>query len=240
MRGLILVLVMLTACEPGPNVETLIDDLQIIAAVAEPAQVAPLEPFELKATVVDAKSTGFDVLFWQCIGDECAVIEPSVADDEATATVASPAPSPGWIMACAPGVCDLADVPQRKLLDPFGWLQGLPQDGVSLVSWFPNVTEDTVDPLVNPVIENAPDPEVLLEVAVEKSLVLDFVVPGALSAYGYTTGGGFSRPSEDIASTGEVSVEWFAPSKAGDEVLYVVFVDDAGGSVVWRSAVSVR
>ena len=240
MRGSILLLVALTACEPGPNSETLIDNLQIIAAVAEPAQVAPLEPFELNATVIDATDAGFDVLFWQCLGDECATINARVLDDEASATAVSPAPSPGWIMACAPGVCDLSDVPQRKLLDPLDWLQKLPQDGVSLVSWFPNVTEDTEDPLVNPVIEVAPDAEVVPEVAVEKSLVLDFVVPGAETAWGYTTGGGFRRPSEDIASTGEVSVEWFAPAKTGEEVLYVVFVNDLGGTVVWRGEASVR
>ena len=44
MRGSILVIVALTACEPGPNSDTLIDNLQIIAA--EPQESKPAEPDE--------------------------------------------------------------------------------------------------------------------------------------------------------------------------------------------------
>ena len=45
------IVALLAACEPGPNPETLIEDVQVVAAVSEPAQPAPGEPWSLTTTV---------------------------------------------------------------------------------------------------------------------------------------------------------------------------------------------
>jgi hypothetical protein len=232
-------LVVLSACEPGPNEETLVESLQIVAAVAEPPEVAPFEPYSLTATVVDPVGEGFEVLMWTCL-DDCESVRPDVDGTQAAAMVASVAPVPGWILACAPGLCDLDDPRQRDLKDPFGWLQSLPIEGVSLVSRLPRLTEETEDRHVNPLIEEEPSEAKLEDVGAESSVRLTFLVPGAETAWTYTTLGGFRRPSEDIASDGAVTVEWFAPKKPQTAALFVVFVDGLGGSVVWEGTATMK
>ena len=66
------------------------------------------------------------------------------------------------------------------------------------------------------------------------------MVPGAETAWTYATAGGFRRPSEDIASDGAVTVQWYAPEAPGEVDLYVVFVDDRGGAVLWRETATVK
>ena len=239
MRVLLIPWIVLAACEPGPNEETLVESLQIVAAVAEPPEVAPFEPYTLTATVVDPEQEGFEVLMWSCL-DDCESVRPDVDGTQALATVASVAPVPGWILACAPGVCDLDDPRERDLKDPFGWLQTLPIEGVSLVSRLPRLTEDTGERHVNPVIEEVPSEDKLQDVRSESSVRLNFSVPGAETAWTYTTLGGFRRPSEDIASDGAVTVEWFAPKKPDTADLFVVFVDALGGAVVWEGSATMK
>jgi len=233
-------LLVLFACEPGPNEETLVDSLQIVAAVAEPPEVAPAEPYEVAVTVVDPEATDFEVLVWSCLEDDCAAAPAVVDGSEAVTTVASVTPAPQWILACEPGLCDLENPRPQDLKDPFGWLAGLPIEGVSLVSRLPRLTETTGERHANPVIESEPDVGSLVDVRGEKAVKLHFVVPGAETAWTYTTRGGFRRPSEDVSSEGEVTVEWYAPNKAGESELFVVFVDDLGGSVVWQGTATVR
>ena len=239
MRALLPIL-FLAGCEPGPNVETLVDSLQIVAAVAEPPEVAPMEPYSLTATVADPEEVGFEVLMWTCLEDLCESVLADVDGSAASATVVSVAPIPGWILACEPGLCDLDDARQRDLKDPFGWLQDLPLEGVSLVSRLPRLAEGTGERNENPVIEELPSVDKLDDVKPEDSVRLKFSVPGAETAWTYTTRGGFRRPSEDIASDGAVTVEWFAPKKSGPSELFVVFVDELGGSAVWEATATVR
>ena len=88
----------------------------------------------------------------------------------------------------------------------------------------------------NPVIETAPEAELLTGVAPEAEVVLDFVVPGAETAWGYSTAGGFTMPSTDISSAGEAQVTWIAPVEYDGPVgVYVVFEDGLGGTAVWRT-----
>ena len=236
----LLPLFLLVACEPGPNEETLVDSLQIVAATADPPEVAAFELYTLTATVVDPADEGFDVLMWTCVDDTCDAVMASVDGSAAAASLTSAAAIPGWIMACAPGVCDLQNPRPKDLRDPFSWLQDLPFDGVSLASWVPRITDGTADRHTNPLIEVEPDLEDLLDVRGEGSVKLDFTVPGAETAWTYTTRGGFRRPSEDVSEDGEVTVQWFAPKKSGDAELFVVFVDELGGSAVWQGAATVR
>ena len=239
MRAILPVL-LLWACEPGPNEETLVDTLQIVAAVADPPEVAVMEPYTLTATVADPAQEGFEVLMWACLEGACASVLADVEGSAAAATVFSVAPIPGWILACEPDLCDLDDPRERDLKDPFGWLQDLPIEGVSLVTRLPRLAEGTGDRHVNPVIVSAPRIEKLEGVRPEDSVRLTFSVPDAETAWTYTTRGGFRRPSEDIASDGAVTVEWYAPKKSGTVDLFVVFVDDLGGSVVWEATATVR
>jgi len=231
-------LLLLSACEPGPNVETLVDSLQVIAAVAEPPEVALFEPYELTVTTIDPDDEGFDVLVWSCVED-CEVVSPTRDAETSVATLVPVAPVPTWILACAPGVCDLESPPDRDLQDPFEWLQRLPQEGVSLASRWPRIVDQTGDRHQNPFIDSEPALE-RLTVKAERSTRLEFVVPGAETAWTYATAGGFRRPSEDIASDGAVTVQWYAPEAPGEVDLYVVFVDDRGGAVLWRETATVK
>ena len=87
---------------------------------------------------------------------------------------------------------------------------------------------------MNPQLAVEPGTDRLEGIARRGELDLDFTVPGAERAWGYSTAGGFLRPSEDVSSEGEVSLQWFAPEK-GDADLYVVFEDGDGGTTVWSA-----
>ncbi len=57
----------------GANLETLIDELRVVAMVAEPPEVAPGEPTELEIYVADPSGNGAAVFAWTCtnLGDGC-------------------------------------------------------------------------------------------------------------------------------------------------------------------------
>ena len=233
---------LLVGCEEGPNPETLVDDVQVIAAVAEPLAVAPGEPWTLSTTVADPKDRGAEVLLWACLEDDCAVERVAPEDEVASLDLVSTIPIPMWILACDPGICDLDNPRPADLKDPFSWMQRLPLEGVSLSTRQVNILEQPEDPSPdNPVIELEPTDNQLRDAQKGDSRKLEFAVSGAQVAWGYSTAGGFASPSEDIAEDGTVTLTWFAPEKRGTVRLYVVFEDDEfGGTVVWRGEVAVR
>lgn len=241
-RATVLAAALLTACEPGPAPETLVDDVQVIAAVAEPLAVAPGEPWTLTTTVADPKARGAELLVWSCLDAEnCATARAVPDGDQAALDLVSAAPVPLWILACDPGLCELDDPDPADLLHPFSWMQRLPLEGVSLATRQVLLTEDPVEerPL-NPVAEQAPDPAVPATVAARDTKRFKFQVPGAETAYGYATAGGFEMPSSDIDSEGNVTLTWYAPKDAGDVQLWVVFEDGVGGTTVWRGSATVE
>ena len=126
---------LLIGCSEGPNPETLIDELRIVASVAEPPEVGAGESVLLATTVADPVGAGFEVLTWTCtrLGEGCseadlgdlaswATIDPVDKWDTATAErTISPAvgallsdelpelPVQVFALACEPGLCPVID-----------------------------------------------------------------------------------------------------------------------------------
>ncbi len=128
----ILPLVFLAACGAGPQEETLLSELRVIAVVAEPPEVAPGEATTLTLTVADPLAAGADVVVWTCapIGGVCleatahdltdqvalaslqdqqvqVTLRPSALLAGALAEAPDGVPLPLWILACEPGLCPL-------------------------------------------------------------------------------------------------------------------------------------
>jgi hypothetical protein len=119
----------------GPNPETLIDELRVVAMVAEPPVVLPGEPATVEIFVADPEDKGAGVFAWTCtnFGDGCleaaggaqSVATREVVDGRVTLPLApSPALAPIvledpqspidataiWALACAGGAdCHLVD-----------------------------------------------------------------------------------------------------------------------------------
>lgn len=138
MRALLPVL-LLAACTPGPNEETLVDELRVIAAVAEPPEVLPGETTEVDAFVADPLARGAEGAMWLCTPTEdgCAeagtplaerlVVGP-VVDGELRGSLTlnplwaafagpEPIPAPVWVLACEPGLCPQLDQLADALVD---------------------------------------------------------------------------------------------------------------------------
>lgn len=120
----------LLGCGAGPNEETLVPDVRVMAAVAEPPEVGAGESVEVAVHLFDPAGEGIEGVLWTCLdlGDGCleaalpavgaSLLDP--VDGVATVTRAVPAelaplvadgttvlPVPVWVLACAPGVCPL-------------------------------------------------------------------------------------------------------------------------------------
>lgn len=231
----------LVGCMGGPNLETQIGELRVVAARADPAAVAPDEPFDLELWVANPTGEAAEVVTWSCPEGDAGcqpILTPLPASDgptvpfvhQRTATLA-----PIWILACPTGACgDLANPPVGLLRDPFGWLQTLPLSGVSAASRLPPVPFDPELVATNPTVETMPEPmfdRTGLEVA------LNFVVRSADSAFGLATSGGFDQPSYDVADDGTVTLTWVPDPEAEAGEVFVVFGNAAGGVTVWRADV---
>ncbi len=244
----------LVACG-GPNEETLIEELRVVAAVADPPQVGLGQPYELAATIADPLGEGGDWAMWTCVPEVvelppgvedlqlpplepgCQVVGGSLEEETVSATFVG-LPFPVYVMACNPGLCDLPGATEAQLQDPDAWMQELPMSGVALGRRFPRLLEAGEEAGANPVVVEVDGLEE--EVAAEAELTLSFLVPGAETAFGYTTAGGFARRSYDVGSVGNTELVWVAPAEAGPARLYVVFVDELGGTAVWTADLTVR
>jgi hypothetical protein len=122
----------LCACG-GPNEETLIDELRVVAVVAEPAEVGPGETMGLSTLTHIPANSATERMTWTCIyqGDGCAEaasgqfegwvhIDASSEDEWVTHTLEIPESLgaflnaevetlliPTWTLACEPGLCPL-------------------------------------------------------------------------------------------------------------------------------------
>lgn len=117
----------------GANDETVVDELRVMAIVADPPEVAPGSVATVTATVADPTAVDADVMLWTCtnLGDGCleaavpgqgAVVGKPAAGQIST-VAAAPAefaavvgdgttvlPVLVWALACAPGVCPIIDL----------------------------------------------------------------------------------------------------------------------------------
>lgn len=244
----------LAGCEGGPNEETVIDELRVVSAVAEPPEVAPGGAYDLTVTVADPVGDGFELVVFTCppaelppgvtlpdgaLDGPCAVDRPEVdAAGHAVVPSIGALPVPQWMVACAPGACDLDAVGEAELRDPVTWLQSLPLEGVTAAYRQVRLVEPPEEPaLQNPVIDAAPD--ALPAGGPDEPVSLSFVVPGALTAYGRSTVGGFARPRFDVADDGAVTLEWYAPKRRDPQEgwIYVVFEGEDGAAALFQRAV---
>lgn len=155
---------MLCACNLDRTPRTLVSDLSVLSAVAEPAEAVAGDTVTVTALVVDPDGLGVDeVLAWTCtdLGDVCAeaqlvskasewVQRAPVSDEESTVSFQIPALLAGVfnedlpelelplrVLACPPGVCPVYD---EVAADPavgsedFDALAAGLQDSDSLVS----------------------------------------------------------------------------------------------------------
>lgn len=120
---------LLAGCMPGPSAETLVDELRVIAAVAEPPEVMPAETSNLEVVVADPLQNGAQVAVWACTPageDTCVEAGSPLAGRLATGTLddgrffaditvnpawaafagPEPVPAPIWVLACEPGLCE--------------------------------------------------------------------------------------------------------------------------------------
>ena len=220
----------------GPVDETRIEELRLLAMAANPPVVEPGEPFDLELTIADPLRERGEVVVWSC-GPQCEATTLPIDGPTLTVPWRSYAPVPVWAMACAPGACgDLEQIPKDRLADPTGWLQTLPVSGVSAGFRSPPLAPEDGPWPVNPEWTEAPDPWV--EPAPETPL--RFVAPGAQTAYGYTTRGGFDAAQYDVSDSGAVTLTWLPDGGAPAADLFVVLEDGLGGVSVWTGSTSAR
>lgn len=129
-------LVVLAACAEGPVEETLVDELRVVAAVAEPPEVGVGEEVRVQPVVADPQERGGSVLTWVCTpaGEGCLeasgpmdrwlhvgrVESPSaavLAPTEALAplTLAEDVPTTLWVLACEDDLCPVMDLAEADL-----------------------------------------------------------------------------------------------------------------------------
>ena len=63
----------LASCMPGPKVETMVDDLRILAMVADAPEITPGEAISMTVHVGEPTNQPVDLLVWSCfnLGEGC-------------------------------------------------------------------------------------------------------------------------------------------------------------------------
>lgn len=224
-------MILLSACTPGPVAETLVDELRVMAIVAEPMEVVPGGSTTLTVHVADPRAEDPEGLVWVE-----APVRADPVDGVLQVAVAAPdaaGVAPAWALVCAAGLCGVMEEEDPDVSDPEGLVARYPLEGVSLaLGGF--LVADTPVGLTNPVLTPAFD---ALAVAPGGRLALPFAVEGGETAYGYGFAGGFGAIEYPVAD-GAATLEWYAPEEAGDVELIVVV--NGTGTAVWRGTATVR
>jgi len=261
----------------GPNEETLIDELRVVAMVAEPPEVAPGESLDLTTWTHIPENSAIERMTWTCVfqGDGCAEatfedldrwiqIEDTSTEPDRTHTLEVPETLaslltgeseeiwvPTWTLACEPGLCPLFEQVRAKpsaggaewetltaaLADPYSWMMALPKEGVSLATRTLVVSarepeQRNQNPRIQATFTND------IQIALEAEETLTFSVEDedpALTAWGYTTLGGFESVNEEV-SGGTVELSLIAPENPediGPGEIYIIINDGRGGNSVW-------
>lgn len=232
----------LVACMPGPQRETLVDDLVVLAAVPSSPEVDAGESFGVDVYLGRPDATPVDLLVWSCFpaSDEACLEEGAesrfvvVQDAQEVSSVERTVPielafplDAGeelplfvWSMACETGLCPLIEeaktgqVEESILLNPIPELQELPFDGVSLAAQRVWLSARSAEERrKNPVVSASF--EVPTGVSAGESVMLSFEVEDhmeGVEAFGYSLSGGFGEVSARVFE-GEVALEWFAPEE---------------------------
>lgn len=199
-------LALLPGCS-GANEDTLLDELRVLAMIADAPEIAPMETTRLRVRVVDPAGQGGRVLVWTCtrlgetcledeegrtvttqVPDEAGWVEVSVTASPALAAVAGPEPLPllqAFALACEADACPLLDavdageaVDAEVWANPFDWMDELPLQGTSLAFTTLRVSARAPDDRhANPTVTAEPEAD---EVEVAGTLAVDVRVEGEL------------------------------------------------------------
>lgn len=60
---------MMVGCGMGPSAETLVEELRVLAAIAEPPEVGAGEQVVIDTLILDPQERGFDAMTWSCTFD---------------------------------------------------------------------------------------------------------------------------------------------------------------------------
>lgn len=166
-------LLTLLACA-GPNDETLLEELRVLAMIPEAPEIAPEEQTDLDVLVVDPLDTGAEVLVWSCTtldgqicledieGRSVEVMRPveghistQVSASSSLGLIAGPEPLPliqVWALACEEGLCPLIEqvragesIATELWANPLDWMSELPKQGVSLAATSLSVSTRSVE-----------------------------------------------------------------------------------------------
>jgi len=123
-------------CAMGPSAETLVDELRVLAVLADKPEARPGETIALESLVVDPLDAGYDVMAWTCTpgpdgclesagftgvawdglvaaaGPESPWVESAYFVAPLLAEFVGPDPVPlvqHWTLACEPGLCPVLD-----------------------------------------------------------------------------------------------------------------------------------
>ena len=247
-------LLSLAACAPGPNAETMIEELRVVAAVASPPELPPDGATTMVFHVADPLLESPEVLLWSPQLGQLwlpeltaeGTVSVEVAPDEVLAASASDVPAPVaiWALACAPGLCEVIDRARAEepgtslsaelmaeLQDPSALLDALPMIGVSLAAKrFYVSTRPEAERASNPVLSSigaVPGAE-----ADALELRFDVSATTEVELWGFATAGGFGRPF--VTAAAGVSSLAYYPATTSDGEVFVVAVQADGGGAVWR------
>jgi len=255
---------LIIGCSGGFNVETLIEELRIVATVVDPPEANPGEMVNVTLHIADPSASSPQVASWTCGGfsDTCLETDPNRADiatqqgQAFTAQVLIPMEAEGllqdfnevvtsvWSLACEEDVCPLitnianGTVTNQQLSEPATSLQELPMTGVSLARRSLWISNRTSDRRTNPTI--TPNFEVPINASPGESIPLTFTTSGTTDiGYGYATAGGFETTDEPIID-GQLSMTWIAPDIQASATLWVVTESTDTGSAVWSSEILIQ
>ncbi|MEE2750772.1 MAG: hypothetical protein VX519_05035 [Myxococcota bacterium] len=257
----------LLGCTGGPNPETLVSELRILALVLEPPEAMPGETVLVTAHVADPNAGGAEMAGWTCggFGGECLEQDPGrirVAEGQPplfTMELTAPFEATGilateeelavsvWGLACEVGACPLIGEPEptpEALGDPVASLGDLPMEGVALARrslWVsmrePEVRRKNLEFELQSELPEEVDAS-KTDAQQEVSLKFSVGTEGAV-AYGVTTAGGFTVTEAETID-GVIELVWVAPEKAGKVRMWVVFEDDSTGGAVWSNTILVQ
>ena len=126
----------LAACSQAGLDLSLIDDVRVVAMVADPPEVAPGESATIEVTVADPLRRAPELMVWACTPVAGVCLESSylalpdrlalLATVNGTATYTQPIPELDlsddalfeprlWALACAPGLCPIIDEARERL-----------------------------------------------------------------------------------------------------------------------------
>lgn len=270
MNRLIPCLVLAVGCMPGPSEDTLVDELRVIGAIAEPPEVAPGETTAVDVVVADPLGSGAEVAVWLCTpaDDGCAEAGSSTqgrvavgsptdgrfrADltvDPLWAAFAGPEPIPTsiWVLACEPGVCPLFDRLGGDALDDE--VEALLANPTEWVGDLPLTGVSlAVKQLSVSTRDEADrnDNPVLSVSAPEESTtgeewLLDVTVADSngVAEIMGLSTAGGFGLTAFEALDGQATMQWYAPDDPGEVQLYAVASDGLGGMAIWQGRAEVR